>query len=236
MINRRGFEYFRATPGTTLELRRPNFDPIGASPGGFRAKLLSVAGEILVLDRDLPDQVGPCFLAWDRTYGTDNVLFKGCQMVDSGFRNLFSPSNLTIEDCSFIRPGAFPIRLIADYRANLWCEGMGTTNVVIRGCRFEDSCPPNPGHALISSVCVTPPGWEIPSPDRGFVAGNVLIEKCCFVRPTAPVLDFNVGRNVVFRDSVIDLRGVDLGKYPEAGRTKADAVDGFRSESVQTIR
>ena len=236
VINRRGFAYFRATPGTTLELRRPNFDPIGASPGGFRAKLLSVAGEILVLDRDLPDQVGPCFLAWDRTYGTDNVLFKGCQMVDSGFRNLFSPSNLTIEDCSFIRPGAFPIRLIADYRANLWCEGMGTTNVVIRGCRFEDSCPPNPGHALISSVCVTPPGWEIPSPDRGFVAGNVLIEKCCFVRPTAPVLDFNVGRNVVFRDSVIDLRGVNLGKHPEAGQMKTDAVDGFRSESVQTIR
>lgn len=235
VINRRGFAYFRAEKGTEIELRRPNFDPIWNLAEGFRAKLQSVSGEVVELDRDIPEQVGPCFLVWDRGYGTDNVLFRGCRMVDSGHRNLFSSSNLTIEDCTFVRTGNYPIRLIADYRANLWCEGMGTTNVVIRGCRFEDPCAMFPENAVISSVCITPLGWEVSSPDSGFVAGDVLIEGCRFIRPKGPVLDFEIGRNVIFRNSEIDLRGIDVGQWPDSGRIRAEAVDGFRSESIRML-
>ena len=227
IINRRGYSYFRAAKGTEIELRKPNFDMIGDAPLGFRAQLVDIVGEMLILDRDLPDQTGPCFLVWDRSYGTDNVLLQGCQMVDSGLRNLFSSSNLTIEDCDFVRTCNYPIRLIGDYRANWWCEGMGVTNVVIRGCRFEDTGARDPEIPVISSVCVTPHGWEIDEPDKGFVAGNVLIEGCRFIRPRGPVLDFSIGRNVVFRNSTIDLRGVDTKLYPKAGAIVVDKVDGF---------
>ncbi|MGN0832696.1 MAG: hypothetical protein ACI4RD_03480 [Kiritimatiellia bacterium] len=236
VTNRRGMAYFRPAPGDEIELRRPNFDRIGDAPEGFRAKLVAVAGEIMTLDRDLPEQRGPCFLIWDRNYGTDNVLFKGCRMIDSGYRNLFSPSNLTIEDCDFVRAGNLPIQLIADYRADFWCEGMGTTNVVIRNCRFEDPCVAFPGNPVISAVCVTPPGWELPPPESGFVAGEVLIEACRFLRPTGPVLDFATGRNVIFRNCTIDLRGVDTNAWPKAGAVIADQVDGFTSEGISLLR
>ncbi|MGN0853877.1 MAG: right-handed parallel beta-helix repeat-containing protein [Kiritimatiellia bacterium] len=235
IINRRGYNYFRAARGTEIELRKPNFDKIGSSPLGFRAKLAGIAGEILILDKDIPEQTGPCFLVWDRSYGTDNVLLKGCKLVDSGFRNLFSSSNLTIEDCEFIRTGNYPIRLIGDYQADFWCEGMGVTNVVIRGCRFEDPCVSFPGAPVISSVCVTPPGWEIDAPDKGFVAGDVLVDDCRFIRPKGPVIDFSTGRNVMFRNSTIDLKGVDTKAYPQAGAIVADKVDGFTSENISVV-
>ena len=111
VINRRGTAYFRAEPGAPLELRHPDF-----SPADCTAKLVRVNKELLELDRDIPDQKGPCFLVWDRTYGTDWVLFKGCTCEDSGWRNIFSPSNLTIEDCTFRRTPGVPLRLIADWR------------------------------------------------------------------------------------------------------------------------
>lgn len=229
IVNRRGADYFRAAVGSPIELRHSNFDATG-----FTAKLVRVRGEVLELDRDVPEQKGPCFLVWDRTYGTDNVLMKGCRFVDGGFRNIFSPSNLTIEDCLFRRTLGVPCRFIADYRANLWCEGMGATNIVVRGCTFEDTATGQPKDGQISAVCVTPDNWEIPPPDKGFVAGDVLIEGCTFVRPTGAVLDFKTGRNVTFRDSVVDLRGV-RNKTETCGTIRVDAVENYRQSNIRFI-
>ena len=97
--------------GAEIELRRPNFDPVG-----FRAKVERVEDSRIYVDRTLPPQEGQCFLVWDRTYGTDNVLIRGCVFEDSGFRNILSPSNLTVENCVFRRTGGYPLRFIADYR------------------------------------------------------------------------------------------------------------------------
>ena len=227
IINKRGQAYFRAAPGTPIELRRPNFDAIG-----FTSMLVKVEGDILVLDRAVPEQKGPCFLVWDRGYGTDNILFKGCKMVDSGYRNLFNSSNVTIEDCLFVRNGNCPIRILADYQANLWCEGLGATNIVVRGCRFEDPVSIFPESPVISTVCVTPPGWEVPPPDKGFVGGGLLIEDCTFIRPRGPVLDLRTGRDVIFRNSRIDLSGVDAARWPKAGMLLTDGAENVTVENV----
>ena len=109
IINKRGYDYFRALPGASIELRHPNF-----SSTGFTARLLRVSGEVLYLDADIPEQKGPCFLVWDRTYGTDNVIMKGCRFIDTAWRNIFSPSNLTIEDCLFRRTFGAPCQFIAE--------------------------------------------------------------------------------------------------------------------------
>ena len=215
IVNKRGNAYFRAEPGATIELRKANFETLG-----FMARLVAVYDEILELDREVPDQSGPCFLIWDRTYGTDNVLLRGCKFTDACNRNLFSPSNLTIEDCAFVRQGWFPIQLVSEYRANLWCEGTGTTNVVIRNCRFEDPGSQFPGIPVISSACTTPPGWEVPPPPEGFVAGDVLIEECAFVRPTGPIVDFPSGKDVVCSNLTVDLTGVDTNRFPQAGKIR----------------
>ena len=221
IVNKRGADYFRAVPGAPIELRQANF-----SATGYTAKLVRVKGELLFLDRPIPEQTGPCFLVWDRTYGTDWVHVKGCDFTDTGWRNIFSPSNLTIEDCLFRRTYGFPCQFIADYRANLWCEGFGATNIVVRNCRFEDTCVAMPKAAQISTVCVTPEGWDIPAPDKGFVGGDLLIEGCTFVRPTGPLLKLTTGRNVTFRRNALE-RGAE---------TPSDAdlfvVDAARTENV----
>ena len=230
IINRRGADYFRVKPGAPIELRKANFDPIG-----FAAKLLRVKGETLELDRDVPEQEGPCFLVWDRTYGTDNVEMRDCDFTDTAWRNLFSPSNLTLENCTFRRTLGVPCRFIADYRADRWCEGLGATNLVVRNCTFEDASVLLPREAQISARCVTPANWEIPPPDKGFVAGRVLIEGCTFTRPTGPVIEFNTGRDIVFRNSTIDLRGV-ASEFTTAGSIVTNGAERVTVSDIRIIR
>ena len=230
VINRRGAEYFRVEKGAEIELRYPNF-----AETGFRAKVTRIAGNRLYLDRTIPPQKGQCFLVWDRTYGTDNVHVKGCVFEDSGFRNIFSPSNLTIEDCTFRRTNANPICFIADYRSDLWCEGMGATNLVVRNCHFEDVNRLKPEKPVISAVCVTPTDWDVGKVDPGFVGGNVLIENCRFVRPTGPAVKFTTGSDVQVRNVTVDVRGVDLSACPEAGKMMFDGAVDARVEGVRWL-
>lgn len=210
IINRRGEEYVDMAVGDLLELRNPDF-----SSTGFRTRLVRKTGELnqgnlLIVDRDLPPMKGYCFLVWDRNYGTDNVLLRKCTFVDTASRNLFSPSNLTIEDCTFRRTGRHPISLVADYRMSRWCEGFGATNIVIRGCVFEDTSTLSRGIPAISTQCTTPDGWDIGKVDCGFVGGRMLIESCLFVRPGGPVLDLPIGRDILFRTSDIVHSATDI--------------------------
>ena len=223
VVNRRGADYFRARPGTTLELRYPNFAPVGEA--GFRAKLVRVAGNRLYLDRDMPPQKGQCFLVWDRSYGTDRVTMKDCVFEDGGFRNIFSPSDLTLEGCVFRRTAGVPVRFIADYRSDLWCEGMGATNLVVRNCLFEDTCVLNPKDSCISAVCVTPTDWDVGKVDKGFVGGGLLVEGCRFVNPGGYVLDLSCGRDVVYRNNVVELGPRAKDNPEQAGKLNVSAAE-----------
>ena len=228
IVNRRGASYLRAEPGTTLELRYPNFAAVGME--GFRAKLLKVNGNRLYVDRDLPQQKGQCFLVWDRAYGTDRILMKDCVFEDTGFRNIFSPSDLTLEGCTFRRTSGVPVRFIADYRSDLWCEGLGATNLVVRNCLFEDTCVLNPKDSCISTVCVTPAGWDVGTVDKGFVGGNLLIEGCRFVNPGGYILDLGCGRNVLFRNNKVELGPRAKDNPDKAGKFNVSAAENVHIE------
>ncbi len=112
---------------------------------------------------------------------------------------------------------------------------MGTTNVVIRNCTFEDAGTLVPKEGQISTRCVVPAGWDIPPPDKGFVGGDVLIEKCTFVRPTGPVLDLPTGRNVTMRDCTVDLRAIQ-NATPSAGAFDTAGAENVRIERITTLR
>lgn len=186
IINRRGAAYFRAELGATLELRNPDF-----SATGFTATLVETMGEyggreVLVVDKDLPEQRGACFLVWDRTYGSNGVHLKDCVFEDSGYRNLFCVSDVTIEGCTFRRTGGAPVRFCADYRQSHWCEGMGARNLVVRDCLFEDCAVIDKDAPPISAECVTPAGWDVGEIAPGFVGGDMLLEGNRFVRSSRP--------------------------------------------------
>ena len=63
----------------------------------------------------------------------------------------------------------------------------------------------------------------------------MLIEKCTFVRPTGPVLDFPTGRNVTMRDCTVDLRGVK-NATPSAGAFDTSGAENVCIERITTLR
>lgn len=200
IVNRRGAEYARFNPGDELELRNPDF-----SPTGCRMRLLEIRGDRYLVDTDLPPQRGACFLVWNRTYGSDRFHFKDCVFEDTGWRDLFSCSDLTMENCTFRRTTGMALRFVVDYRADRWCEGMGTTNLVVRNCLFDDVNVCVPKLPVISTACVLPDDWRVGSIDPSFVGGRLLVEGCRFVDPEGPVLGLPLGKDVVFRNNEIVL-------------------------------
>lgn len=82
---------------------------------------------------------------------------------------------------------------------------------------------------------MTPTGWQIPPPDKGYVGGDLLIEGCTFVRPTGPVLKLPTGKNVIFRNSTIDLRGT-VGATDSAGKLLTDGAENVKVEDIRYLR
>lgn len=214
IINRRGAEYARFEPGDELELRNPDF-----SPTGCRVRLVEVRGDRYVVDRDLPPQAGACFLVWNRTYGSDRMHFKDCVFEDTGWRNLFCASDLTIEGCVFRRTLGLALKFLADYRCDRWCEGMGATNLVVRGCLFDGVNVRVPDSPIVSTSCIVPEDWNVGSIDPGFVGGGLLVENNTFVDPGGPALELKLGKDVVFRGNKI-VPGERSRKNPSAGTVR----------------
>lgn len=214
IINRRGAEYARYESGDELELRGPDF-----SPAGCRVRLLEVRGERYVVDRDLPPQTGACFLVWNRTYGSDRMHFKDCLFEDTGWRNLFCASDLTIEGCVFRRTLGSALKFLADYRCDRWCEGMGATNLVVRNCLFDGVNVRFPDTPAISTSCIVPEDWNVGSIDPGFVGGGLLVENNVFADPGGPALELNIGKDVVFRGNKV-VPGERSKKNPMAGTVR----------------
>ncbi len=122
-------------------------------------------------------------------YGTDNVILRNCVFEDSTPRNLFSSSNLTIEDCTFRRTGSRSAWIPADACTQL---GLNGTNIVIRGNTFE-------GNRLATGMC------EICAflTKRGAESRDILIENNVFLDPFGPVFRTEAGSRITFRDNEI---------------------------------
>ena len=193
----RGIGYFRPEVGDPFELRHLDWRPTG-----FKATLARVEGETMILDRDIPDPLQGAFFVFDRAYGTDNILLRNCTFEDTPHRNLFSSSNLTIEDCIFNRVGSFPVRIIADARTLTWCEGLGETNIVIRNNAFVDTCRLRRPDPVFSTVLMKQIPWKSGPDDPNFMR-DILIEKNILVDPTGPTALFEAGSDILFRNNEI---------------------------------
>lgn len=134
VVNTRGVRYFGAAAGDEIELREDDY-----AATGWRGRIAAVEGERLVFDRPVPRPKGLCFVLFNRTYATDNYLFRDCTFRDSRTsRNIAMGSNVTFENCRFERLSRGPLRIQMCYTPNVWCEGTLTRNVVVRGCTFRD--------------------------------------------------------------------------------------------------
>ncbi|MBP5791591.1 MAG: right-handed parallel beta-helix repeat-containing protein [Kiritimatiellae bacterium] len=137
IVLERGARYFRPGAGNAVELLDPGYNAIG-----WEGKYAGMEGETILVDRDLP-AVNPeegYYLLFDRTASSDGVIIRNCTFEDMEMRTLVNASNATIENCIFRRTNGDALRCIADYTLKWWAEGMGTTNVVVRNCIFENNC------------------------------------------------------------------------------------------------
>ena len=235
VVNNRGTAYFGAVRGDEIELREENF-----APTGWRGRIAAVEGNSYVFDRDLPDHKGLFFVLFNRSYGTGDILIRGCTFHNTPWaRNLILGSNVTVENCAFEGVAGTPLRFQACYSHNVWCEGTGATNIVVRNCVFRDAADNYLVNGISSQIYA---GVRIPfredAPERhlpiadarlraaveardargervlpwpGLVTG-VLVEKCRFINPRGLVWHILNGGEMTFRDNDIEL-GCDA-PYP----------------------
>lgn len=123
-----------------------------------------------------------------------------------------------------------------------WCEGFGCTNVVVRGCTFENDFNGSTVDGLSAEIYAgarVAPSVEQwirignryvadalaarkaakapePVPCRDIVSG-LLVEKCRFRNPRGYVLQIASGRNMIFRDSDIEFEQPPYRLLPFAG-------------------
>lgn len=128
-------DYFR--PGDLIELRRADF-----SPAGFAARLVETRGARpnleMVFAEEVPGPEGGGFVVFNRRFGTRNVVIRNNRFHDFSPRGLLlMADDVTVEGNEFVNGEAAGIKLETGYTDNLWSEGFGVNNVVIRDNLFE---------------------------------------------------------------------------------------------------
>lgn len=209
VVLERGARYFRPGSGNDIELLDPGYNWTG-----WKGKCAGIDGETILVDRDLPASVPEegYFLVFDRTASSDGVIIRNCTFEDMEMRTLVNASNATVEDCVFRRTNGDALRCIADYTLKWWAEGMGTTNVVVRNCRFEGNCVRELVGAYYSlgADFVTWLGCpEKVKPERlnrRFIS-DILVEGCAFVDSLGYFADLRFGTGIKFRNNRIVLTG-----------------------------
>jgi len=175
--------------GDEIELRRTDY-----SPTGCRARLVEIrtvnraAGEHdFRFDRPVPDvDAGGCVL-FNRSYGTRNVVMRNCFFHDNRARGVIvQADDVTIENCRFRHNESAALKVTTGYTLNVWCEGCGVSNLVVRNCTFEQS--------NAASVRVT--GWA-----RDVFLGTYLRRPGSREMTDYPILRDILFEGCTFRDS-----------------------------------
>ena len=170
------------------------------------------------------------FVLTDADFATENFLFKDCRFHDSPWsRGLYNGNNATFDGCTFGPMVGRPLFLLSCYTYNVWCEGIGCANIVVRNCRFEnclDVRSERGATAQIMAEIAIPPAYD-PEPDipianaalarrvaenkaagrrvepSGDALRDILVEKCTFVNPRGHLLRTVNGSNITVRDNSV---------------------------------
>ena len=246
VVNNRGVAYTLFRTGSRLRLRQQDFAPVP----GWTGRIVRIDGEQIAFDRDLPQQTGLFFVLIDDEYTTENFLFRNCRFHGSSYsRGLILGSNLTFENCTFGPMDGSPLRFQSCYTYNVWCEGIGCRNVVVRNCRFEnvrDDFTVGGVSSQIFTALRLP--WKGDAPMRqvpiknaafakavaayeaagkpvipsGEAVGDILVEGCTFVNPRGYLWYIMNGSGYHFRDNTVVWNDPGAPRLPYAGRIRVD--------------
>ena len=255
VVNNFGTGYLAAKVGAEIELRQEDY-----AITGWTGKIVAMDASTFTFDRPLPRQTGLFFVLYNRMYSTENLLFRNCLFHATPWaRNLILASNVTFEGCTFKDTLGSPLRFQTCYTYNVWCEGTGCTNVVVRGNTFANCADFYTVNGVSSQIFT---GVRVPNhlgwPERGTmpirdaqlkadvearlargasadvvpcrdVVNNILVEGNTFVNPRGLLWYAFNGDRLTLRDNTV----VFDGKAPYALQKNAG---GFRADSATNIR
>ncbi len=172
--------------GDPIELRHADY-----APTGFRAPLAGTrrdeTGAYLVFDRELPAQPTDGFVAFNWKYDTANILIRDCFFHDNRARGLLLLGrNITVENCRFVHNQMGAIKIETGYTFNLWSEGYGARNIVVRGNSFDT---------------VNPSGTAYGGKERDIYIGVYLKQDPTLERTNYPIIRDILFENNRFSDS-----------------------------------
>jgi len=233
VVLERGARYFRPDEGDVVELLDPGYNPTG-----WKGRCVKNEGETILVDGDLPASVPAegYWLLFDRTASSDGIVIRNCTFEDMEMRVLVNVSNATVENCVFRRTNGDALRCIADYTLKWWAEGMGTTNIVVRNCRFEENCVREMvgNYYSLGADFVTWLGCpEEVKPgrlNRRFIS-DILVENCTFVDSLGYFADLRFGTGIVMRDNRIVQTGMRARCRANSGFARVERVTDVTFEN-----
>lgn len=205
--NVRGIKMFKV--GDPIELRDDDF-----SPSGFTGKIKSVkpidaskgVHEIVFADK-IPQPKGEGFIMFNRYYSSGNILLRNCKFHSNRARGIIIQCpNVTVENCVIKNNEMAGMRIVTGYTPNLWSEGFGVDNLLVRGCVFESTNRTDvkaDGFARDIHIGIYRTTGERTGQTMYPIMSNITFEKNTFKNAYGLVAFITSSGNVVFRENTI---------------------------------
>lgn len=205
--NVRGIKMFKV--GDPIELRDDDF-----SPSGFTGKIKSVkpidaskgVHEIVFADK-IPQPKGEGFIMFNRYYSSGNILLRNCKFHSNRARGIIIQCpNVTVENCVIGNNEMAGMRIVTGYTPNLWSEGFGVDNLLVRGCVFESTNRTDvkaDGFARDIHIGIYRTTGERTGQTMYPIMSNITFEKNTFKNAYGLVAFITSSGNVVFRENTI---------------------------------
>ncbi len=226
--------YGRLPKGTKVELRHGDYSPTGFTGTVREIKTVDAKGAVydITFEEEVPEQTTDGFVMFDKTYDTQNVIVRNGYFHDNRARGLLILArNVTVENNVFRHQEMGAIKIETGYTFNVWSEGYGVSNVVIRGNLFDNVNPSgsNAGHGRRSIYSGIYLRTDPSSDTTGFpIIRDLLLEGNTF-RDTCGVVGwFSSAHNVTVRKNVFE--------DPTPRRKEMDYRSQFRLVNAHDVR
>ncbi len=130
--------------GDRVEIRNADYSPCPDAVRTVVAKRPlpgNPRGAVVTFDRPVPPKTHKYgFVLFNRSYCSDGVTLRNCSFGGNRARGVIIQCNdVLIENCRFWHTESEALKITTGWTEDLWCEGVGVTNCVVRNCTF-DSC------------------------------------------------------------------------------------------------
>lgn len=221
-------------PGTFIELRQGDY-----SPANFRSRIVAVKDidaakgiREFTFEDPVPDQTHDGFIMFNGDYDSHNVILRNCFFHDNRARGiLLLARDITVENCRFRHPEMGAIKIETGYTFNVWSEGYGARNIVVRNCTFESVNPTNSSNdGKARDVYIGVYMKQDPSSERTLypILADILFENNTFTDTYGLIAFISSAGNVTFRNNTF--RNVTPRKK------NLDYRAGFHITHAQNIR